>query len=290
MSAKTTGIIWDLVLPAPQRMVLLSMVDHADHDGGHIHAPIPFIAWKTGYSARNTARIIQDLIDAGLLTITKQGLGESNEYQFDLSCGVFKPPYKGRKPKTQPTTHDKMSGVKERTHAKMAGVTHDKMSGVVCDSPPTHDKMASPHDKMSGVTHDKMAIDSISTIVGVGDHVGVGDRARDEKTENPEFVRQLCARRAHGKPMNSVSAQRIAALVATGQSDEPTVLASLDALIADNTPMNVIVGLLNNNITIPPKGQPYERRPTQPDDAPNRQRSADPAAAAPEIKRLKRTW
>lgn len=247
MSAKTTGIIWDLVLPAPQRMVLLAMVDHADHDGGHIYAPIPFIAWKTGYSARNTARIIQDLIDAGLLSITKQGLGESNEYQFDLSHGVVKPKYKGRRPKTQPTTHDKMSGVKERTHAKMAGDTHDKMSGVDGESPPTHDKMASPHDKMAWDTHDKMAIDSISTIVG-GVGVGVGE---------PLFLRELIERE-----VNPTTAQTI---VQTHPDNLPTILQSLDNMLADGVvtkrDRNATIGqfVTRLKMTPPEPGRPYPR-------------------------------
>lgn len=256
MSAKTTGIIWDLVLPAPQRLILLSMVDHADHDGGHIHAAIPYIAWKTGYSARNTARIIQDLIDIGLLAITKQGLGESNEYQFDLSRGVFKPEYKGKKPKTQPATHDKMSGVRDRTHAKMAGVTHDKMSGVGAESPPTHDKMSPPHDKMSGVTHDKMAIDSISTIDG-DDHVGDDgdDRARAKK-----LLQDI--------PLYPATVKQILAL----NIDPPTLIASIVYLQSENWGPGGIADQLRDKP--PVKGQPYgpANRPIQSDVPPNRAR------------------
>lgn len=248
MSAKTTGIIWDLVLPAPQRMVLLAMVDHADHDGGHIYAPIPFIAWKTGYSTRNTARIIQDLIDAELLSITKQGLGESNEYQFDLSHGVPKPAYKGRKPKKQPDTPDKMTGVRDRTHAKMSGVPHAKMSGVDAESPPTHAKMASPHDKMAWGTHDKMAIDSISTIVG-DDHVGVGDRARAKKA-------------LQDIPLYPATVNQILAL----NIDPPTLIASVAYLQSENWGPGAIADQLRDKP--PAKGQPYGSAPRPTGDLP----------------------
>ena len=145
MSAKTTGTIWDLRLTVPQRMVLLAMVDHADHDGEHIHAPVPFIAWKTGYSSRNVSRIIQDLLASGVLVLTESSRGEANEYCFDFSRATLKPPYRGRKPQRKRATPDKMSPP-----------THDKMSGV---QRPTPDKMAVPPDKMSPPTHDKMAID-----------------------------------------------------------------------------------------------------------------------------------
>lgn len=144
MSAKTTGHIWDIDIPAAQRMVLLAMVDHADHDGEHINAPIRYIAWKTGYSARNTARIVDTLIKAGLLIVTKQGLGEASEYKFDLSHVKLKRLYVGRKPKKPKVTHDKMSSVKKQTHDKMSSVTHEN---------------GTTHAKMSGGTHDKMAID-----------------------------------------------------------------------------------------------------------------------------------
>lgn len=151
MSAKTTGHIWDIDIPAAQRLVLLAMADHADHDGEHIHAPIPYIAWKTGYSARNTARIIESLIADGLLIVTTHGLGESNEYKFSFSHAKLKRVYKGRKPKKTADTHDKMSSVKNRTHDKMSSVSHENVT------PP--DMMSPPHDKMSSGTHDKMAID-----------------------------------------------------------------------------------------------------------------------------------
>jgi hypothetical protein len=104
-----------------------------------------------------------------------------------------------------------------------------------------------------------------------------GDRAPAEKTIDPEFVRQLCLRRAQGKPMNQKSAEKIARRVLAGQSDEQTILISLDMLIAADTGMGAIVDLLNNDATIPPKGQPYAR-PGQPrpatngHDAPNRPR------------------
>ena len=150
MSAKTTGMIWDLDLSVPQRMVLLAMVDHADHDGEHIHAPTPFIAWKTGYSARNVYRITQDLVDAGLLVITGGALGEAYEYRFDLSRGALKAPYRGPKPKRKAATPDKMTRVSPDKMARGRGATPDKM--------------ASPPDILAGGTPDILAIDKESTL------------------------------------------------------------------------------------------------------------------------------
>jgi hypothetical protein len=99
------------------------------------------------------------------------------------------------------------------------------------------------------------------------------DCVRDEKTINPEFVRQLCMRRAQGVPMNRKSAENIARRVLAGQSDEATILTSLDVLIAADSGMGAIVDLLNSDTTIPPKGKPYVK-PEQPrsDHAPDRSR------------------
>lgn len=154
MSAKTTGVIWDLELPVPKRMVLLAMVDHADHAGAHIHAPIAFIAWKTGYSARNVTRIIQELMSDELLILTNTDLGIANEYQFDFSHAKMKPPYRGRKPIARRRTPDILSPP-----------TPDKMSGVATKTGRTPDKMSGGDDILSPPTPDKMAIDYDNTLL-----------------------------------------------------------------------------------------------------------------------------
>lgn len=148
MSAKTTGQIWDLDLSVPWRMVLLAMADHADHNGEHMRASQAFIAWKTGYSSRNVARIIQDMLSDGLLILTDEAIGQENEYAFNLGAAKMKPVFHGRKPKKTHATPDKMSGVKNRTPDKMSGVTNG-----------TPDILSPPPDKMSGGTPDKLAID-----------------------------------------------------------------------------------------------------------------------------------
>lgn len=150
MSAKTTGLIWDLELAVPHRMVLLAMVDHADHNGEHMRAPATFIAWKTGYHIRSVYRIIQDMIAAGILVVTGSALGEANEYKFVLSVGKMKKPYRGMKPKKQATTPDKMSPP-----------TRDKMAGVNAQPPGI---LAGGSDILSSPPPDILAIDKESSL------------------------------------------------------------------------------------------------------------------------------
>lgn len=242
MSAKTTGVIWDLAVTVPWRMVLLAMVDHADHDGAHMRASQAFIAWKTGYSSRNVARVIQDMLAEHLLVLTDESIGQENEYRIDLTVARLKPAFHGRKPKAAPTTHDKMSGVKRATHDKMSGVGNG-----------THDKMSPPHDKMSGATHDMLAIDSSKYHVG-DDHVG-GDGARALE----KYLSEL--------PMFPATVTQILAL----QLDPSTVIAACEMLRAAGWGIGAIADQIRKHP--PVKGQPYAKpERSRSDNAPDQPR------------------
>lgn len=241
MSAKTTGTIWDLDISVPWRMVLLAMVDHADHNGEHMRASQGFIAWKTGYSSRNVSRIIQEMQTEGLLILTDESIGQENEYRFNLSAARLKPLFHGREPKKARTTHDKMSGVRR--------TTHDKMSGVGESTP---DKMSPPHDKMSGGTHDMLAIDRDQ--YHIENHVGSSD-------SSARAILRDCGL------FNGTIRQVLALGI-----DEPTLIASVQNLADAGWGPGAIANELRDN---PPKeGTPYAKpkRPLQPQSAPDRPR------------------
>lgn len=102
MSAKIMGLVWDLKLSPAERIVLLAMADHADHDGDNIWPSIGRLAWKTDYSERQVKRIIKDLRDAGILVVT-QGATPStpNHYRINLAAGIQKEAYKTGKNKNK---------------------------------------------------------------------------------------------------------------------------------------------------------------------------------------------
>lgn len=131
MSAKAMGRVFELVLTPAKQSVLLAMADHADHDGGSVKPSVGYIAWKTGYSERQTQRIIKALEMDGLLVPIRMLSGKPIEYRIDFSKGTPKPPYAPRKKKATP---DKMSPPDLRQD-----VTHRR------------DKM-SPHKPVEGVT------------------------------------------------------------------------------------------------------------------------------------------
>lgn len=98
MSAKISGMVWDLKLSPAERQVLLAMADHADHEGNNVRPSVALIAWKTDYSERQVQRIIKDLRKAGILVLTKGATPHSpNHYRIDVSAGIFKEPFRSEK-------------------------------------------------------------------------------------------------------------------------------------------------------------------------------------------------
>lgn len=94
MSAKASGRVWDLDIPHNQRLVLLAMADHADHEGRNIYPSTDLIAWKTGYSFRQVQRIIDTLIESGVLIVVKPSRQQRPAtYALNFSAGTVKPPF-----------------------------------------------------------------------------------------------------------------------------------------------------------------------------------------------------
>jgi hypothetical protein len=95
MSSRISGAIWELDLPHEQMLVLHAIADHADHWGRHVRAEIAEIAWKTGYSRRQIIRVISDLENNNLLTLTQKGggRGQINEWDINMENGVKKSPF-----------------------------------------------------------------------------------------------------------------------------------------------------------------------------------------------------
>ena len=115
MSVKAMARVWELQLPHSQRLVLLAMADHADHEGERIFPSLRLTAWKTGYSVRQVQRIIEQLLESKILLTDNQrhGYRGTKCYRLDLQAGKVKPPF----------SHDKMSTVDKMTIDKMS--THD---------------------------------------------------------------------------------------------------------------------------------------------------------------------
>jgi hypothetical protein len=82
------GEIFDLDIPAPEKLVLLAMADHARDDGTGCYPAIGTLARKTRLSRRGTQKLIRRLQTAGFIADTGKisRLG-TIEYTLTLAKG-----------------------------------------------------------------------------------------------------------------------------------------------------------------------------------------------------------
>lgn len=79
------GKVWDLDLPADEKLTLLALADHADHDGGNAHPGVELLARKTGYSVRQIQYVLKKLRDRNLICpidSSAGGRGHTTTYQL----------------------------------------------------------------------------------------------------------------------------------------------------------------------------------------------------------------
>ena len=91
MSAKATGLVWDLECPREvngiafrpaHKFTLVAYADHADHNGKNIWPAVPTIAKKTGYEARSITRLTNDLEEMGYLIADGTGPRGTNKWKL----------------------------------------------------------------------------------------------------------------------------------------------------------------------------------------------------------------
>lgn len=90
MSIKIMGQVWEIALPVNEKMIMLAMADHADHNGRNIRPGVPLIAWKTDYSDMQVRRIIKKLVAKGLLVEDTALPGKPKSYHTDFSKAIIK--------------------------------------------------------------------------------------------------------------------------------------------------------------------------------------------------------
>ncbi len=92
MSAKISGLVWELELPREEKYVLLCLADHADHDGNNVYPSIGLIAWKTDYSERRVQELMRKLEHRQLLVKVEERFGRGNTilYRINLDAGTLK--------------------------------------------------------------------------------------------------------------------------------------------------------------------------------------------------------
>lgn len=77
MSAKLMGEVWELDLPQKHAWVLMSLCDHAEHDGTKVFPGNGYTAWKTGFSESTIKRTLRELRDEyDLIELVEDGGGK----------------------------------------------------------------------------------------------------------------------------------------------------------------------------------------------------------------------
>jgi len=97
MSVRIMGQIWGLALSRAEKWILMSMADHADHEGENCHPGVGLTAWKTDYDERTVERTIAGLISAGILSVSSTTPDGRRIYTIDLTNAPKKAKYSGRR-------------------------------------------------------------------------------------------------------------------------------------------------------------------------------------------------
>lgn len=86
--------VWKIELSHSQQSILLAMADHANDDGRRCYPSHRHLAWKTGYSERQVSRIINELIEVGIVKVIKLGTNKHPpHYWLRLDRGTPKKAY-----------------------------------------------------------------------------------------------------------------------------------------------------------------------------------------------------
>jgi len=75
------GRVWDLPIPPDEKLLLLALADHADHNGENIRPGNRLLVEKTGFTERKIQRLLKRFLDSGLLTITEHAQGGRGMYR-----------------------------------------------------------------------------------------------------------------------------------------------------------------------------------------------------------------
>lgn len=121
MSVQAMARVWQLDLSPTKKYILLTMADHADHEGCGIHPGIPRIAWKSGYSESHVRSTIKALVEEDhLLIIRTSHRGRRTVWDINFENAKFQEPLQrkkvGRPSKKYPAT-DKRTISQEKNSA-----------------------------------------------------------------------------------------------------------------------------------------------------------------------------
>jgi hypothetical protein len=85
MSVRVQTYVWQLELSPYQKLVAIALADHCQDDGSEARPSQDRLARKTGLSRRGIQKILQQLVEAGVIILDKRGFQHyANIYRFPL--------------------------------------------------------------------------------------------------------------------------------------------------------------------------------------------------------------
>lgn len=138
MSAKVSGAVWDLELPHNEKLVLLAMADHADHNGNNVYPSLRLIAWKTDYDERQVRRIVDILETKGVLVVCERRLGHTTVYSINVQA-----------------VPQKSSFTAVRGRPRADGSRFQSVNKTPVTMSPVYDKPLTPNDKTLDIWDNK---------------------------------------------------------------------------------------------------------------------------------------
>lgn len=86
MSVRLMAQVFDLKLPPTDKLVLLALADHADHEGGRIYPSVELLARKASVDRRTVQRVLRRAETAGMLILVADAENHRpREYRLDCS-------------------------------------------------------------------------------------------------------------------------------------------------------------------------------------------------------------
>ena len=87
MSVKISGKVWELDIDPIDKLVLLALADHADHEGENVRPGHELLAAKTGLSEKTIGTKIEHFVAQGWIEIEgnrQGGRGRKRDYSIDI--------------------------------------------------------------------------------------------------------------------------------------------------------------------------------------------------------------
>lgn len=84
MSIHVSTLVWQIPMPMPTKLVMLKLADNANEDGSNVRPAQTTVARQCGCSVRTVQRVIQELLESGILLEIPTPGNRPNEYRFDM--------------------------------------------------------------------------------------------------------------------------------------------------------------------------------------------------------------